>query len=364
MRMATKFLSTEQFAKAKAEALQKQLIRKRVQVEDINFITSDTIEYCGLFLGLEKKALRDLCNFLGISEKLQKNMNSTFGEDFTKQLINALKGAIASRKGSSLTMVIDRNRNVHRFISDASTMLSHESFFDQVERIVNDSNLEIERFTSDDAGNVNIQTILPSSDFNVSGFKDEYFKSGLNLTNSITGVQVDPYVHRLICTNGMIGRAFNESINVKKFDRESFEKLHQSIARIKSNGFQPQSFQEQVKRAIDTPASINEMLTAMDLIKSNSKIPEDQVRLFVDYHKTFHDYAKLGINVEKLNHEQMKNAKTAVSMWDLVNGLTDFSSHNYGYEVKDGANERIQMKAGNMLCKTFDTSNLVPVQPY
>jgi hypothetical protein len=359
-----KILTTSQIESAKNEAFQKQLIRKRVQVEDLNFVTSDTIEYCGLFLGLDKKALRDLTNYLGISEKLERTMNSVIGEEFTKTLINTLKNAISSKKGNELTMVIDRNRNIKRFISEANSMLSTSAFFEQVDRVMNDSNLDIERFTSDDDGNISISTISQSSDFGIKGLKDEYFKSGLNMSNSITGVKVDPYIHRLICTNGMIGRAFDESVNIKKFDKKNFEKLHESIKRIRGNGFQPQSFTDQVKKAIDTPASVSELLQGIDLIKSNSKIPDDQVRLFVDYNKTFRDYAKLGVEVEKLNHAQQRNAKTDVSMWNLINGMTDFASHNYGYDVKEGSIEKIQMQAGNMLTKVYDTSNLVPVQPY
>ena len=66
----------------------------------------------------------------------------------------------------------------------------------------------------------------------------------------------------------------------------------------------------------------------------------------------------------KLNHDQQKNAKTALSVWDVINGVTDFASHNYGYEMKDNSAANLQMQAGSMLCKdSYDTSNLVLVQP-
>ena len=49
-------------------------------------------------------------------------------------------------------------------------------------------------------------------------------------------------------------------------------------------------------------------------------------------------------------------------MWNVINGVTDFASHNYGFNVNNSV--QLQIEAGNMLCKNFDISNTLDVSPY
>ena len=53
-------------------------------------------------------------------------------------------------------------------------------------------------------------------------------------------------------------------------------------------------------------------------------------------------------------------------MWDIINGVTDFASHDYGFEIKNPETTRNEMmvQAGGMLTKNYDTQNLLVAQPF
>ena len=360
----TKIISANRFETLKKTALDNQPLRKQVQLGDVKFITSDTIQYAGLTLGITKAALRDLCNLVGVSAKMNTTVKNVMGEEFTRTLLNLLKDAISKKSGLTLTMVVGRDKIVRRFMTKTESMISNTSFFDMAEMIIDKNNLDINSMNVTKDGGVTINTISPKSGFDLNGFKDEVFNSGLSLTNSLTGVQIDPYIHRLVCTNGMVTKQFQEAIKMNNLSTDSMMKFHESLNRLQRNNFKPIQFTDKLEQAMKTPASVAEMMTGIDMIKSASNIEDQDIHHFIKFHQTVKDYQKLGVDITKLNHEQMKNAKTGLSVWDVINGVTDFASHNYGYEMKDGAETRLQMRAGDLLCKSsYDTSNLVLVQP-
>ena len=359
-----KVLTQAQFDTKKLKAINTQPLRKHIQLGDVKFLTSDTIQYAGLTMGISKAALRDLCNLIGVSAKMNTSVKSVMGEDFTKTLLNLLKDAISSKSGLDLTMIVGRDKIVRRFMSKHQTMISNTAFFDLAEEIIDKNNLNVDKFDVGVDGTVNITSLSPISGFGLAGFDDESFDAGLSISNSLTGVQVDPYIHRLVCTNGMVGEQFNEAINIKSLNAPSMVKFHESLKRLEKNNFKPTQFIDQLERAMKTPASIAEMNRGIDLIQSTSNVDGSQVHQFIKYSETIREYQKLNVDVTKLNHAQQQNARTGLSVWDVINGVTDFASHDYGYELKEGGVTKLQSNAGQLLCKdSYDTSNLVLVQP-
>lgn len=361
----TQIITSTQFASKKQEAMDKQPLRKQINLGDIKFLTSDTIQYAGLTMGLTKTALRDLCNLVGVSAKMNTTVKSIMGEDFTKTLLNMLKDAISSKSGLSLTMVTGRDKIIRRFLTKSEAMISNASFFDMAEGIISANNLDVTTFDVTKDGGVTLNTISPKGGFEINGFSDEVFDSGLSMSNALTGVQMDPYIHRLVCTNGMRAQQFSESIKMKNLSPDSMLKFYESLRQLQSTNFQPMEFTNKLNAAMNTKASVAELMRGIDMIKSASNIDDAEIHKFIPYQQTKRDYQRCGLELNKLNHEQQKNAKTNLNVWDVINGVTDFASHDYGYEFKDGGQATLQMNAGNMLCKDqYDTANLVLNQPY
>ena len=108
-------------------------------------------------------------------------------------------------------------------------------------------------------------------------------------------------------------------------------------------------------------ASIDELTTARNLIKANSKITDLELEMYVPIGSTEDAYKSNGKLIEDFNKDQKKNASTDVSYWELINGITDFASHNYGYDVSNP--DVLQRLAGRMFVKKPDLNNLV-INPF
>jgi hypothetical protein len=70
-----------------------------------------------------------------------------------------------------------------------------------------------------------------------------------------------------------------------------------------------------------------------------------------------------GILPGTLSAEKKKNAKTGTSVWDMVNGLTHFATHESVFKVSDDGRARVQKEAGKIMAGTYDMENLV-ISPY
>jgi hypothetical protein len=72
---------------------------------------------------------------------------------------------------------------------------------------------------------------------------------------------------------------------------------------------------------------------------------------------------KAGIMPSLMNAEKKKNAKTGTSVWEMVNGLTHFATHDSIFKLSDDARRIIQKEAGAIVSGTFDMENVV-VSPF
>jgi hypothetical protein len=61
--------------------------------------------------------------------------------------------------------------------------------------------------------------------------------------------------------------------------------------------------------------------------------------------------------------DKKKNAKTGTTIWDMVNGLTHFATHESVFKLHDDDRRHIQKEAGKIMSSTFDMENIV-VSPF
>lgn len=361
-------ITQSQYAAFRESSLANQPIRRTCQLADLRILTLDTVEYKGLRLGLSRTALKDLVKITGLSISGFNDLEKTLGEDSANAWLNSIKNAIGIAKSMQVTMVVSPDRILNRvYKTGQGSSISAETYFDTFERIANRHNLEVKEMSFNPTnGNCYISALSAKGDqFQVGNLSDEVFTSGISLANTADGILADPFLHRLVCTNGMVTRSFNESFQLQSMDPRKWQEFYTHMDRIEKMGFVPTQFSRNVELAIKTPASLKELETATSLILNNSNCPEDELEYFIKGHRN--TYARIhdaGIDTERLTNAQKANLRTGVSVWDCINGITDFASHNYGYEKKLNADRHMQVQAGNMLCKTFDTANLILDQPF
>jgi len=360
-------ITQAQYTTFKEESLQNQPIRKNIQLTDLNFITLDCVEYSGIKLGVNRQALKDLLSIVGISLSGMKSLESSIGEEGANNFLNALKNAIGSTKSTQITILVTPDRIISRMQKAGKIdLISAPTFFDTFERIMNDHSLEIKDMSFNKTnGNIHVNTHKPKDQFQVNNFKDEIFTTGLSLSRTIEGIQADPFMHRLVCTNGMVTRAFDESISLRSLEPKMWNDFFQHLEKIEKSGFVPSKFTSKVNQAIQTPASFAELERASNLLLNNSNLPAEELEFFFKGNKnTYNKIHSAGIDETKLTMDQKRNLRTGVKMWDLINGITDFASHNYGYEKKQNSDRHLQVQAGDLLAKGFDTQNIIMNQPF
>lgn len=348
------------------EAISRQPIRKTILLSDLRFHTMDAVDYAGITLGLNKSALKDIIRIIGMAQGTSGVLQSAIGEEGAINILNSLKSIIGGVKREAVISVTPDRVITRVALKGGGTGISAQTYFDTFDRLANDHNLGIQStHFNPETGAVSISAIAGKHEFQVGNLSDEVFSTGINLSLNQTGISADPYMHRLICTNGMVTRMFEESFQLRSMDRRVWEEFYQHLDRIEGMGFAPQKFTSAVLSSREAPASLAELEKGTALLSANSNIPEAELEIFFRGAKsTYSRFASAGIDTTRLTDAQKRNCRTALSNWDVINGITDFASHNYGYEKKSTADRHLQMVAGDMLARGADTTNLVTNQPF
>jgi hypothetical protein len=138
---------------------------------------------------------------------------------------------------------------------------------------------------------------------------------------------------------------------------ESFWTLLNDMA---TRSFRPTLFDEKVRLAMNTNASLWELQNAHDVLKRYSNAEHKELEAWIPLVTTKEAFHNARIDTFTMGKDQMKNARTGVSVYDVINGLTHFSSHDSGFKVADYDNRKIQYEAGALLAKkSFDMANQV-----
>lgn len=350
------------FSRFKKQALEAAPLRISGSISEIQLATLNDVKYKGKIFKLGETALKDLSKLLGLSTHSKANVNKSLDKNYTISLYNSLIKQHGKRWNARVQFILTRKGVLERIVPTKSAVISNSTFLDIAERIISTNNMDVHDMSVNKEGELIIQSKGHNSEFQIKGFKDEVFESGLSISNTLEGIKVDPFVFRLICTNGMVTKLFDESVSLSSTNKTEISRFFDQLHNLEVQDFRSKKFPKKVQEAINTKASVYELTQAMKLLAKNSYIDEYRTNDFIPFEETFHDYRKVGVDLNKINNAKKKNAKSSISVWDVINGITDFASHDYGYEVKDPVN--LQVYAGDLLCKEYDMSNILDVSPY
>jgi hypothetical protein len=349
-----------QFATFKKEALASEPLMRQANLADIQIVSEKEIVYLGKKFQCTENAMNDFAKAVGMPVAFGNSIQGAFGVSAKQRVAELQKAAkVISGKNPQVTLVANKKLGIIERILSGGSILPYEMYFDVFERMMNGSKMDVSDFGMTQNG-IFVSTVSRENEFSVGKFKDENFHPGLAFTNDFQkGAVVDSFINRLICTNGMVGRGFGESIT---YNPESMNEFFEKIKVLKTAGFMPGEFQNKVSQAIATRASFNEVKSAADLITGSSKMTKEFVDRFVPFNDIRRKFLAKGCDTIGWNAQQAQNAITDISVWDVINGITDFASHDYGFDLSEGNRLALQVKAGGLLArKSFDTQNLVHV---
>ena len=353
-------ISKELYNSKKAVAIASQPIRKTVGLNTIKLLNDTTVMVEGKEMKISPAAFVQFARLLGIPAQFSGRFADLFGETARQQFINRMKDAVASQKTEFVTIVGSRKTKEIIAIHKAEKgFISNAAFFHTLENILSDGKLSLVDFHCDQDGQIQLNTVA-DVDFQVGGHKDEFFRGGIGMGNSYKdGMIFAPYVNRLSCLNGMVGDHFEEKTRINSLAGVSMEKFLKELDSLAKRGYKPMLFDEVVQRAMSTPASLLELEGACDFICTSSGIEKEKANKWIPLLSTQEAYTAAGINPFTMNFEQKKNAKTGTTLWQVINGMTDFATHDHGIKVEDWNRNTIQKEAGKILAKQPDMANIV-----
>ena len=361
-------LSPTAFQARKAEAVRNEVMRKEISLSEFNVIDNTHIEVDGVKIELTPFAFKRLLGRLRIPTAFAKRFETGFGSDGLQQLVQMMKTMKSSKNDQTVTLLVDpRAKKVTNILPAGYASISNEAFVDFAEGYINQYGLEVKDFGSDPSGGATINCVSPNSVFSVPGMSDEVFNTGVTFRNTPTrGLEVSPYLNRLVCSNGMSSTAFSETYGLHELTDKSISEFNEHMIQMASTGFQPVGLADKIKMANNTDASIAEVQRAMSaMLSTDKKIDFEYMQRYLPINRVMKAYSDIGAEPSTFTTKQLQNAKSGLSIWEVVNGITNFASNDEKYNIDDHKTGNLMVSAGNLLMKkNFDTEALIQFDPF
>jgi len=361
-------LSGTVFEQKKAEAIRNEVMRKELSLSEFNVIDNTHIEVDGVKIELTPFAFKRLLGRLRIPTAFAKRFSEGFGADGLKQLVSMMKTMKSSKNDQTVTLLVDpREKKITNILPAGYASISNEAFIDFAEGYINQYGLEVKDFGSDPDGGATINCVSPEAVFSVPGMSDEVFNTGVTFRNTPTrGLEVSPYLNRLVCSNGMSSTAFSETYSLHELSDKAINEFNEHMITMASTGFQPVGLADKIKAANETDASIAEVQRAMSAILSTDKtIDYDYAQRYLPINRVMKAYSDVGAEPSTFTTKQLQNAKSGLSVWEVVNGMTNFASNDQRYALNDHKTGSLMVTAGNLLMKkNFDTEGFLQFDPF
>ena len=357
----TETISAAEFKRKSQIAIANAPIRKEVALSSIEVIKENILKVDGTLIQMDTQGFKGVCKAIGLPIGFDKTFSESFGDKARQTLINKLKIATQSKGKTTVSLVVNpEKKKIIDVISKSTNIISNKSFLETTTQIIDKYGLEVNNFSVSDDGQVAINTSSASNMWGVEGLKNEDFYGGISFDNSPDkGFNVSPFLMRLVCANGMMGKSFQENFNLNKIGVREMEVFWASLNELATRNFRPHGIEDRIKMAIGTNASLGEMENAYNILRDHSGAQFGDLDSWIPLGSTKNRFHAHGIDTVMLSAKQKNGAMTGTSIWDLVNACTHFGTHDNGFTMADMDRRKIQIEASKLLTKDYDMGNLI-----
>jgi hypothetical protein len=355
-------ISNQVFDETAKRAIGLQPIRKEVSMGSIKILSNQTVEVDGKEITMSQSGFDSLAKMVGVTKQFNSNFEKSFGKDSSLHLINKMASALSLKGGTATLIVNPTQKKIIGFKKESKVQVSNTSFIEMAKQAIDRHNLEVTGFSVSEDGNVFITGANRKTQWGIKGLNDEDFFGGVTFSNDFKdGLSVSPYLYRLVCANGMISKAFEESFTLTSIGPKDAENFVLRLGDLAKNGFRPSSFEDSVRKAANTRASLYEMEKAHWAVREYAAIDREVLEDYIPLKQTNRDYYSIGEDTLKMSEPQKKNAPTELTVWNLLNQMTYIGTHQMDGVFIDDYNRKIlQKEAGALLSKkAYDIENLV-----
>lgn len=358
-------LSQDAYDQKKANLVSTNWIRKQISMAGFNLVGHNSIEIDGIHIEITDAAFSKLLNRLKIPKAFAERFTEQFGNNGMAQLVDMIKAEMGDKE---VTLLVDSSkRHVVDVLPMGHANISNDAFFEFIEQTIDGHNLGVTHVGTNGQGGSTINCVSSSNLSGIPGMPDEIFQCGVQFRNGPRfGLEVMPYLTRMTCSNGMSSQKFDESFNLHQMDSRKINDFNKNMTSLAQRGFRPTSLVEKITEANRTQASIAEVNEAMGhILKTDKSISPAFMQRYIPTMRVSDAYQSLGQFPESWSKGQRASAKSGITMWDLVNGMTNFASNDKRYNIGDGKRSDLMVSAGNMLMKkAYHLSNNIEVDPF
>ena len=365
--MKTAVMTEDAYAKARAGACAVEIYRKEVTLSSFKVLDRDHIQLDGVTIEMTKRAVDRLLNYFQIPTRFAKRFEEGYGADGLAKLIEMVKAQYAAQKDRKFTLAVNPNtRQIIDVLPPKYASISNEGFLNLVERYIDNYDLKVTNFGYDEAGTTQLNCIT-NGVFNLSEASNELFTTGVTFRNDPSeGLVVTPYLNRLVCSNGMTSTAFSEKHALHTLSDYNVRKFNDHMTDLASFGFRPFGIGQKIKESMETNASLAELNGAFStMMRSHKGIDPMYMQRYLPTQRIHKAYADMGHDPNGFTAKQLQAADSGVTVWGVVNAMTNFASNDTRTQLDDMARSNMMIQAGNFLMKKrWDASNAVPVNPF
>jgi hypothetical protein len=352
----------------KQQALTLEPVQKKVLLSQIEIDNNGSLSIGGRAIRADKDVVeRQLLKILQLNPSFLKRFGKLTSEETKKDFINLLKNALTLQdvKKSEITLIGNpKTQIITNIMPGTQDFISNRIALEMFERTMNGlPDLRIVGFDNYEDGSFSINVIKGepvSAEYREQTIKGEEFNPGYNFRNNpLKGSVVSSYVERKACDNGMIVRDHKGDFRIEKLEDGHIRKFFEGFTLMGQSNFIPGAFPELLDKAMHTPASFHEILTARNAMLNNStiKLDKDLYDYLPEFRSSVNMLARKGHDYANCSDNQLKNLPTDYNVWDIVNRMTWFGSHDSGNNADFS---KIQTSAGNLFKKdVYDTENVL-----
>ncbi len=353
----------------KKAALSSELLQKTVSLSQVEIDGNGGLKIAGVKVRADEKVIQKqlLKNIFSINPTFLKKFGNITSEKTSNDLINLIKTALtlSDVKKSNITLLANpRTNSITNILPSTKSYISNSMAIEMFERTMNsDKDLTLVGASVSENGDLSFNVkkgLVVTPEVKSQKLVGEEFNPGFTLGNSITnGLSLESYVERLVCTNGMTQTKLFSKCKIEQLSDVEIQKFFQVFASIKANDFIPFNLGENISKASETRASFGELKKARAIIYANSDIKKetDLYSFLPQFQREVNKLASKGIDYTKCTDIQLNNHAVGCNVWEVVNVLTDFGSHDYGFNTNYN---QVQKSAGELFNKkSFDTENVL-----
>lgn len=363
--MTNTMTNTEKFQTMKKQVERAKLACAEISLMDIKITSEEFIEVGNSIIPINTTAFKDLIQILGLNRSILRNFQELMNETAKYKLLKAMQNGLVNAGNSTVFMYATADKVVVRILKKRKQGMTDSMYLDTLERVLNDnSDLTINSFAVTPTS-LNCNLLNSTQIIDIKDMHDEEFHFGLSINNDFSGgTSVSPFNERLVCTNGMVTRIESGTYSMKKVTAENYESFIEYMSELKKNNYIAPGFLNSVRQASNTYASVYELESARSLLQRTSNISSD-VDSWLPIDNIKMKYLAKGVDLDTVSNEMKSTATTNVKVWDVVNGITDFASHQYNYKISDFGRNVLKSEAGKLLFKeNFDMNNIMSVNPF